>query len=301
MYIGFKVVAQGESHKEKNLPCQDAAFVLTSLYHGLAVVADGHGSAKHFRSDSGSRIAVGTAVDAIGTFIKLQSKSKENKNMRNTFDMNDQLRQLERHIIVSWRQRVLLNFDDHPLTEEEKSICTEHDVDPEDENDRVRLYGTTLIAAFIYKKGWFVLQIGDGKCVCLDPEGVPFFPPELEDESLAGGKTTSLCDSDAAGHFRHVFGAETLRGITVASDGVSDSFIPEDYLKLHRRLLNDFIIDAKKAEAGLQQSIPVWSSKGSRDDVSMAGVFYQADRGIGDIFRKAIALRNKTTTKDSPI
>ncbi|MDR2048918.1 MAG: protein phosphatase 2C domain-containing protein, partial [Treponema sp.] len=156
-------------------------------------------------------------------------------------------------------------------------------VDPENENDRVRLYGTTLVAAFVYKKGWFVLQIGDGRCVCLDPEGVPFFPPELEDESLAGGKTTSLCDSDAAGHFRHAFGTETIRGITVASDGVSDSFIPEDYLKLHHRLLDDFSADAKQASAGLQKSISVWSSKGSRDDVSMAGVFYKPDI-LGSIF-----------------
>lgn len=266
------------------LPCQDAALFLTAPGCGLAAVADGHGSAKHFRSGAGSRIAVETALSAIDAFIKLQSK--ERKGMGDAVYMNNQLRQLERHIIVSWRQRVLLSFEDNPLSEKEKAVCAEHDVDPEDENDRVRLYGTTLIAAFVYRKGWFVLQIGDGKCVCLDPEGVPFFPPELEDESLAGGKTTSLCDSDAAGHFRHVFGSETICGVTVASDGVSDSFIPEDYLKLHSRLLDDFLEDAKKAEAGLQKSISVWSSRGSRDDVSMTGLFYQADWGIGNIFRK---------------
>jgi serine/threonine protein phosphatase PrpC len=203
--------------------------------------------------------------------------------------MDEQLRQLERYIIVNWRQRVLASFDENPLSEEERAFCVEHGVDPENENDRVRLYGTTLIAAFVYKKAWFVLQIGDGKCVCLDPEGVPFFPTELEDESLAGGKTTSLCDSDAAGHFRHAFGSATIRGITVASDGVSDSFIPEDYLKLHSRLLDDFISEETKAEAGLQKSISVWSSKGSRDDVSMAGVFYKPDI-LGGIFgrRKGI-------------
>ncbi|MDR1618485.1 MAG: protein phosphatase 2C domain-containing protein [Treponema sp.] len=283
MYIGFKAIAQGDSHKEMGLPCQDAALFLTAPGCGFALVADGHGSAKHFRSGLGSQIAVGTAASAIDTFIKLQSK--ENKKLSDAVYMDNQLRQLERHIIVSWRQRVLVSFDDNPLSEEEKAVCAKHDMDPENENDRVRLYGTTLIAAFVYKKGWFVLQIGDGKCVCLDPGGVPFFPPELEDESLAGGKTTSLCDSDAAGHFRHAFGAETIRGITVASDGVSDSFIPEDYLKLHSRLLNDFLEDAKKAEAGLQKSISVWSSRGSRDDVSMAGLFFRADMGIGNVFR----------------
>jgi serine/threonine protein phosphatase PrpC len=275
MYIAFKAIAQGDSHKEKNLPCQDAVLASAVSNGGIAVVADGHGSEKHFRSDAGSQTAVKTALYAITDFLKLQGKEK--KTLRDAVSMDDQLRQLERYIIVTWRKNVLVSFDENPLTEEETAFCAEHGVDPEKENDRVRRYGTTLIAAFVYKKGWFVLQIGDGRCVCLDPEGTPFFPPELEDESLAGGKTTSLCDSDAAGHFRHAFGFETIRGITVASDGVSDSFIPDDYLKLHGRLLDDFITDAKKAETGLQKSISVWSSKGSRDDVSMAGVFYKPD------------------------
>jgi hypothetical protein len=281
MYIGFKAEAQGDSHKEKNLPCQDAALVFTVREGGIAVVADGHGSEKHFRSDAGSQTAVQTALYAITDFLKLQGKEK--KTMRDAAYMDEQLRQLERYIIVTWRKNVLASFDKNPLTEEETTFCVEHGVDPDNENDRVRLYGTTLIAAFVYKKGWFALQIGDGKCVCIDPKGIPFFPPELEDESLAGGKTTSLCDSEAAGHFRHAFGFETIRGITVASDGVSDSFIPEDYLKLHRRLLEDFSANAKQASAGLRQSISVWSSKGSRDDVSMAGVFYKPDI-LGGIF-----------------
>jgi serine/threonine protein phosphatase PrpC len=281
MYVGFKAEAQGDSHKEKNLPCQDAALVFTVREGGIAVVADGHGSEKHFRSDAGSQTAVQTALYAITDFLKLQGKEK--KTMRDAACMDEQLRQLERYIIVTWRKNVLASFDKNPLTEEETAFCAEHGVDPENENDRVRLYGTTLIAALVYRKNWFVLQIGDGKCVCIDPEGVPFFPPELEDESLAGGKTTSLCDSDAAGHFRHAFGFETIRGITVASDGVSDSFIPDDYLKLHRRLLEDFSTNAKQASAGLQKSISVWSSRGSRDDVSMAGVFYKPDI-LGGIF-----------------
>jgi serine/threonine protein phosphatase PrpC len=274
MYTGFTARARGDSHTEKDLPCQDAALVSTVPTGGIAVVADGHGSEKHFRSDVGSQTAVETAKDAVAAFLRLQVK--ESQFMRDAVCMDEQLRQLERYIIVNWRQRVLVSFAEHPLTEAEKEVCAEHGIDPEDENDRVRLYGTTLIAAFVSKKGWFALQIGDGKCVCLDPAGVPLFPPELEDASLAGGRTTSLCDADAAGHFRHAFGFDLIRGITVASDGVSDSFIPEDYLKLHRRLLDDFMKNAEQAREGLQKSIPVWSAKGSRDDVAMAGVFYKS-------------------------
>jgi serine/threonine protein phosphatase PrpC len=282
MYIGFKAIARGDSHKEKDLPCQDAVLSMVNPDCGIAIVADGHGSEKHFRSDIGSQTAVETGRDAIIQFLKIQGKEK--KTMRDAVYLDEQLRQLERYIIVSWRERVLADLAENPLSEKENAVCVTQDIDPENENDRVRLYGTTLIAAFVYKRVWFSLQIGDGKCVCIDPGGKPFFPPELEDESLAGGKTTSLCDSDAAGHFRHAFGFSTIRGITVASDGVSDSFIPEEYLKLHRRLLDDFTADSKKAKKGLQQSISVWSSKGSRDDVSMAGVFYRDD--LLGFFRK---------------
>jgi serine/threonine protein phosphatase PrpC len=294
MYIGFEAIARGDSHKEKDLPCQDAVLSFVVTNGGIAIVADGHGSEKHFRSDTGSKIATEVAQEAIAQFFLLQSK--ENKNLYNAAYLDEQLRQLERYIIVTWREKVLKSFEEFPLNEAEKTICTEQNIDLDNENDRVRLYGTTLIAAFIHKNCWFALQIGDGKCVRLDAAGTAVFPPELEDDSLAGGKTTSLCDSDASGHFRHAFGYDTILGITVASDGVSDSFIPEEYLKLHSRMLNDFTTNAKQATAGLQKSISVWSAKGSRDDVSMAGVFYKENAGLGSFFKKG--KKTKTDKKE---
>jgi serine/threonine protein phosphatase PrpC len=273
-YLCFKAIAQGDSHREKGLPCQDAVFAAAEQRAGgLAIVADGHGSEKHFRSDTGSQIAVEVAQNAFWDFAKLQSK--ELKQDQDIDYMEKQLAQIERYIIVTWRQKVLEALAKNPLSEREIDVCREQEIDSANENDCVRLYGTTLIAAFVYRGGWFVLQIGDGKCVVIDDEGAPYFPPELEDERLAGGLTTSLCDSDAASHFRHDFGFDRILGLTVASDGVSDSFLPEEYLKLHRRLYTDFCADRRKAEKGLQDSIAVWSTKGSRDDVSMAGVLYK--------------------------
>jgi len=271
LHLKFRVIAQGESHKEQGLPCQDAAFLRTQPKsgYGIAIVADGHGSEKHFRSDTGSKIAVKVAYDAIEEFVKSCVKSYDNKKI------DEQLSQLERTMIIRWRTAVLEHFADNPLSEVEKNICTKYAVDTNEENAQVCMYGSTLIAAFVRKTFWFVLQIGDGKCVVIDGGGDPYFPPELEDERLGGGMTTSLCDSGAAEHFRHDFGFDRILGVTVATDGVSDSFVPEEYLKLHRRLLADFTRDAKKAREGLQSSIALWSAKGSRDDVSMAGVFYK--------------------------
>jgi serine/threonine protein phosphatase PrpC len=275
MYTGFRVIVQGDMHKEKKLPCQDAAAIRFSKHGGVAIVADGHGSEKHFRSDIGSRTAVDVAMEAICRFLKLLSKEKE--SYYDKYRMEEQLQQLEGYIITHWREAVLAHFDRHPLTDSEKAVCAEEQIDGTIENDRVRMYGTTLIAAMVQKTMWFAIQIGDGKCVVTD--AAPQFPPSLEDESLAGGKTTSLCNSDALGNFRHVFGSELIRGITVATDGVTDSFIPDKYLELHQRLYDDFTNNPKNAEKELQKSIAVWSSKGSRDDAAMAGIFFKDKKG----------------------
>jgi serine/threonine protein phosphatase PrpC len=288
MYIGFKALAQGDSHKEKNLPCQDAVECKVFNAGGIAIVADGHGSEKHFRSDRGSKIAVQVAFDAIVDFLKLLVKENKHEEKRWRGDASrgeEQLQQLEAYIISHWRQEVLADFTKYPLTETEGLICAENNIDAESENDRVRMYGTTLIAAMTQKAFWIALQIGDGKCVILDPEGTPRFPVP-EDENLGGGKTTSLCDTNALENFRHSFGLETIKGVTVASDGVTDSFIPEKYLDLHRRIYSDFCDNEKTANEGIQKSLPVWSSKGSRDDVSMAGVFFKAKQNFIPWLRK---------------
>jgi hypothetical protein len=225
---------------------------------GIAIVADGHGSEKHFRSDVGSRTAVEVADAAIIQFLKLLSKEK--KSYSDSHHMDEQLKQLEGYIITHWRQAVLKHFGAHPLNDAEKTICAEENLDPAVENNRVRMYGTTLIAAMVQKTIWFAIQIGDGKCAILDPAGVPQFPPSLDDERLMGGKTSSLCDSDALGNFRHAFGYESIHGVTVATDGVTDSFIPENYLELHKRLYTDVTKNPKNAEKELQKSIAAWSS-----------------------------------------
>jgi serine/threonine protein phosphatase PrpC len=278
MYVGFKAIAQGDSHKEKNLSCQDAVSCEVFKVGGIAIVADGHGSEKHFRSDRGSRIAVDVAYKAIIEFSQIMAKEKKNKDeeKRRYADNSrreEQLHQLEGYIISQWRKEVLSDFKKTPLTKTEKAVCADNNINSVEENSRVRMYGTTLIASMIQESFWFVIQIGDGKCVILDANGNPQFPVP-EDENLGGGKTTSLCDTNALENFRHGFGFDTIQGITVASDGVTDSFVPEKYLELHKRLYIDFCTDEKKAAKGIKKSLPVWSSKGSRDDVSMAGVFY---------------------------
>ena len=58
MFQGVHSTVIGDSHIRKGIVCQDSSGTVVTDKFAIAVVADGHGSAKHFRSDVGSRIAV---------------------------------------------------------------------------------------------------------------------------------------------------------------------------------------------------------------------------------------------------
>jgi len=274
-FVGFEAKAQGETHKEKDQPCQDAVFHKVYRGVGVAITADGHGGEKYFRSQYGAEMVVQITHEGMSDFWKLfikdlKDKEKSGTKQRRTPYMEKQLDQLERFIITRWRQEVLKHFSENPLTDQEKSLCQELDLDMDDEKNQIRAYGTTLIAALLQRYVWFVIQIGDGKSVLLDMEGDTSFA--LNDVETYG-KTHSLSDSNAKEHFRHAFGFNELKGMTVATDGVADSFTPGAYLKFHCQLYTDFCSNPAVAEEGVKKGVAAWSLKGSRDDASMAGVF----------------------------
>ena len=45
---------QGESHKSNNKPCQDCAYAESSDLLSMAIVCDGHGGERYFRSHYGA-------------------------------------------------------------------------------------------------------------------------------------------------------------------------------------------------------------------------------------------------------
>jgi serine/threonine protein phosphatase PrpC len=279
MFIGFKAVEQGLSHKEIDKECQDSAysFVNKEKSLGIAVVADGHGSEKHFRSKQGSEFAVYIAKDVISRFYKIAApvlhefiETGNNKKAKDFLDKN--LPTLEQEIIRQWRSRTIANYKNVSLKEEEQLICNELNINIDNEDDITRMYGTTLIAAFVTNEFWFAIQIGDGLCVML-PQSENPKTAVPGDDRLAFGRTTSLCDTDAAKNFRHNFAFEKILGITVATDGVTDSFETEKYLEFNTELRKDFKAFPEQAESELRKFLPELSERGSRDDVAIAGVF----------------------------
>ena len=113
----------------------------------------------------------------------------------------------------------------------------------------------------------------DGKCAVIKEDDSVVFPSELENEKLGFGVTTSLCSKNAPSEFHYAFGFEKINGITVMSDGLTDSF---DTVKLPDFILNlktNTVKDSKNTVLELKDFLPVLSEQGSGDDISISAIF----------------------------
>jgi hypothetical protein len=284
MFIAFACSKQGFSHIKNGKPCEDYSdcFENRAYNTSIAIVADGHGGEKYFRSRYGSKLAVEAASDVLNRFIEQTGKS--NKGFFNEDAKTDRektegnLQKLEKDIVSAWREKVLQHIKDNPWDDIEKKYCVEHGIKI-NENDHYQLaaiYGTTLLAVAATETFWFALQIGDGVCVVIHENGkVEIAVPDDEEQGF--GITKSLCNKDALENFRHNFGFERILGITAATDGVSDSFPMEKYLEFNvSELLNSFVEHPEETKKDIEKSLPILSEHGSGDDVSIAGIFNQS-------------------------
>ena len=78
MFNGFSHSVMGASHEKTNLVCQDSSAFKVGDHYAVAVVADGHGSKKHFRSHLGSKYAVEATIEAIDRFYEDREALEEN-------------------------------------------------------------------------------------------------------------------------------------------------------------------------------------------------------------------------------
>lgn len=263
-FQGFCCTVQGHSHKKDNRKCQDASEYLANNDFGIAVVSDGHGSSRHFRSDVGANLAVACALRQVKAFIcssegPVQLKSDHDKSLRG----------LEENIIYTWREAVLRHFEENPLTEAEEALCAEKKIPKE---KPVIFYGATLLFSAITPAYAFAAKIGDGSPVFLKKDGTALLPVP-EDEKLFGNFTTSLCDEDAIDNFRHHFSEESLDAIFLSTDGVVNSYAEEGFLNFNREILLQMRKDHEVTKKELELWLPQLSERGSGDDMSIAGIY----------------------------
>ena len=104
---------RGTSHVGTDLPNQDAIAWRPESRKGQAVllaVADGHGSPKSFRSDTGSRLAVETALEIFQEFLDSQADPLDMSACNCAVD-----EQLPVMIERRWKEAVTRHLEEYPL------------------------------------------------------------------------------------------------------------------------------------------------------------------------------------------
>lgn len=279
---------QGASHKRDDKPLQDFSISGSAEFSNsflqktrvvYAIVADGHGGAKYFRSARGSQLACVLCENSIQQLFneKVIDVIDENK-IRNV------LSHFCNRLILKWRDTVIKDFKQNELSENEKIICDKEKINYNNisDDDIPTFYGSTLLAVVcVQNKFWFAIQLGDGKCVGINYDETIFYPiedfyPEEEDGKFICGRTASLCNKDASSSFKISYGFEKkILGLACMTDGVADSFstekLPDFILKIRANALDNL----EKTKEELASFLPELSKKGSMDDVSISALFLQ--------------------------
>src|SRR5258708_31731048 len=183
--------AIGADHVRAGTPNQDATgaakFDFPDAPGLLAfAVADGHGHARHFRSDRGSKLGVKAGVSAARSWAqKLPAGATVSKAAAS---------QLVTDVVTSWRELVAADLAQDPLSEAQLATLPPHD-------PAEIPYGATLLLGVLRPDVAVLAQIGDGEMLLLLPAG-RHLAPIPTDSRLDGTQTTSLCQPDAVAAFR---------------------------------------------------------------------------------------------------
>ncbi|HYC99927.1 MAG TPA: PP2C family serine/threonine-protein phosphatase [Phycisphaerales bacterium] len=285
----------GPSHKRVGMPNQDSCLV-SGGGDGVSgplmvMVADGHGSARCFRSERGSRFAVETAAAVMGEYAgRLGAVDRAGGE--------ELLRSAVVPAIVSgWRERVRMDLAREGVTvgelEKMGGAAGEKARQAAEKaaGENYIAYGSTLLVVMAVARGFAVLQVGDGDMLMVERGGrhadgagggekvVELLP---EDATLMADETTSLCQSDCEGKFRVRFvergDVEEPVLIQLSTDGYGNSFstragfekTPLDYLALLREHGRSVL------DEHMEQWLAETTGGGSGDDCTV-GLMYRCE------------------------
>lgn len=310
---------QGESHKSTEKPCQDFAYAESNEALSMAIVCDGHGGERYFRSQYGSEFATEITKEAIRAFVENMADSTfTGQEKKSVFDGADftkysaaiatdqqvaskahkSLMWLFSSIISQWNAKVAqhareVDLTDWELEHVEQKYKDEFLAKRETEDATFeKTYGCTLMAYVQTPDYWFAFHLGDGKCVSMRvvDDNLVCGQPIPWDEKCFLNKTTSLCDSNALDEFRYCYqgNGEFPLAMFLGSDGMDDSYGDGDnldnfYIQLFKVIIRNGNDKAKKE---LIKSLPIISKLGSKDDMSVASIY--DDTNLSETFFRLI-------------
>ncbi|MBP5362791.1 MAG: protein phosphatase 2C domain-containing protein [Ruminococcus sp.] len=266
MFNGFSHSVMGASHEKTGLVCQDSSAYKVCDDYAVCVVADGHGSKKHFRSNLGSKFAVEATISTIDRFYTDKESFEEclPKNHKMI------IKNIQKQIISDWNALVEKHIKNNPVTEEEKSKFTEEEfeaIPPES------YYGTTLIVGVAGKNFTFGVQIGDGTLVAIFDDGKAVMPMEYN-EAAPANVTASMCNSNAAGMFSAFYrDKHKLIAMFTSTDGLYTSFGSEfDFLDYHT-IITSHLYDIENFKKIVVNNLTKRAHFGTEDDISLSCIY----------------------------
>ena len=287
----YNYSCQGESHKADNKPCQDASF--SAVYEdglAIAIVCDGHGGERYFRSDVGAKMAVEVIFDTVKMFTSSIDKSlfigqpytaveaiASEEILKKQTPIDKAFRQLFSSIIYQWNNRIAIHAAHTPVSVWEQEHVLQKYLDELNSSETFeKLYGCTLMVYVQTTDYWFAFHLGDGKCISFQQQ--PFWHEPIPwDERCFLNKTTSLCDSNAINEFRYCYEGDGCfpMAVFLGSDGMDDSFGEDaNLVNFYIQVVKMLVIEGREATIqSIESDLPQLSKIGSKDDMSIAFIY----------------------------
>ena len=263
---------RGASHFASGKPVQDYSLAVKGEDFSIAVVCDGHGHDKHFRSEKGSELAALVTKNKLMEFF-------EHNNTWEIFNDNTEkkLSHLKLSIITAWQICIENYTKQNPFTEEELKKASSSFASRKD-YDVAQPYGTTILAALVCKEYYLVLMIGDGAISKIKSDysaSIVTFPGKKVFDDQPHSATDSLCEQDA--YKKIYFSYEQIKdeifAFGLCSDGMSEAFATDDILLAKiNNYLNYYAEEGlDKATTAIEAQLNELSKISSmKDDISLA-------------------------------
>ena len=188
---GFNVSLIGGAHKQSGKPVQDRSATKVGNGYNIAVVCDGHGANKHFRSHVGAEFATETAVDKLSEFATAFP------TYESAIDgWGKKAESLRLSIVSEWDKKIKADYTASPFTEDELTNAVDSGVDYFSRYTKLIPYGTTLLAVLLADDYYVALMIGDGVIIRMTPEGDAV--EETFEGKVLGDRVESMCNRESA-------------------------------------------------------------------------------------------------------
>ncbi|WP_242440955.1 protein phosphatase 2C domain-containing protein [Streptomyces sp. CB02923] len=237
----------------------------------VLAVADGHGAARHARSDVGARRVVDLFTALVREFAGFaRALAPEESRGGLSRLMNYAQHDMPRRLVAAWQQDMLGHWD---RTRERNADGTPPPAPADAE--KLLLYGTTLIGALLTPQLFVAWQLGDGELTVVDRDGRVGFPLAPTETDL-GDETESMCSHRAWSlmrvHWAPVIDPDrTPRLIALSTDGLSKSFASHEGFTQFMSGLDQRLVD--EGTEGVRAALPQWLRQAARhsgDDTTVA-------------------------------